>query len=287
MTSIQSPIFDKKAVRDFVSIMQEHDWIQDKLEEVMFLWQICDNEQQQDLLKELICDFFVLDDNGLSKAGNEINDKIVSWNLHYDTSLIVAVADEGQSDGSVVGVKALELKIKPIHDWSPKCFHSIPSSIGSIKNGDTIILFDDFLGSGNKFIKKHRWLSDLISREPSLNIDTINFHFVAFSGMKFGIQRLVDDGYSVFVCNHLEKGITDKYDSVTSKEKIALIKTLEDKLLSEFNNMNIKNFSLGYKESESLYLWRNYSCPNNVFPIFWWPKLKSFEEYSALLPRSK
>ncbi|MFS1934251.1 phosphoribosyltransferase-like protein [Vibrio splendidus] len=287
MTSIQSPIFAKKAVRDFVAIMQEHDWIQDKLEEVMFLWEICDNEKQQDLLKELICDFFVLDDKGLSKAGNEINEKIASWKLHYNTSLIVAVADEGQSDGSVVGVKALELKIKPIHEWNLKCFHSIPSSIDSIKNGDTIILFDDFIGSGNKFIKKYHWLCNLILEMPSLDISTLNFHFVAFSGMKFGIQRLIDDGYSVFVCNHLDKGITDKHDRTVSKEKIALIKTLEDKLLDEFNNINIKDFSLGYSESESLYLWRNYSCPNNVFPIFWWPKLKSLEDYSALLPRSK
>lgn len=286
MTTIASPVYDKKAVLDFFDIVQNHPWAEDKINEIMYLWDICDNREQQDLLKELICDFFVFDDKKLASAGKKISEQIANWKLSHETSLIIAVADEGQSDGSVVGVKSLELKIEPIHEWSKKCFHSIPSSISSINNGDSIILFDDFIGSGDKFIKKHKWLCDLIEKNH-LDASTIKFHFVSFSGMQLGIDRLKNRGFKVFVCNHLIKGITDKNDLVTATKKLQLITELEDKLQDTFNSWVLSKYSFGYGKSESLYYWTNYSCPNNVFPIFWWPKLKQWQEFRPLFPRVK
>lgn len=286
MTTIASPVYGKKAVLDFIDIVQNHSWTESKINEIMHLWDICDNEDQQNLLKELICDFFIFDDKKLAFAGNKISDQIVNWKLDPETSLIVAVADKGQSDGSVVGLKSLELKIDPIYEWSKKCFHNIPSSIPNVKNGDSIILFDDFIGSGDKFAKKHKWFCDLI-KKTSLDISTMKFYLVSFSAMKFGIDRLKNDGFTVFTCNHLSKGISDKNDSKTANIKIKIITELEEKLQDTFNSWTLSKYNLGYGKSESLYYWTNYICPNNVFPIFWWPKLKIKKDFRPLFPRVK
>ncbi|WP_458773197.1 phosphoribosyltransferase-like protein [Aeromonas caviae] len=45
------------------------------------------------------------------------------------------------------------------------------------------------------------------------------------------------------------------------------------------------DYSLGYDRSETLYCAINDNCPNNVFPIFWWPKLANGEQYETLFHR--
>ena len=44
----------------------------------------------------------------------------------------------------------------------------------------------------------------------------------------------------------------------------------EAHLKPKIGKMKLKNYFLGYGESEALYFSEEYRVPNNVFPIFWW-----------------
>ena len=72
----------------------------------------------------------------------------------------------------------------------------------------------------------------------------------------------------------LDKGISDYYGNKV-KETLDCMLNLEENLGNEFMGKKLSDVSLGYHKSEALFAIDNLTVPNNVFPIFWWPVLKS------------
>lgn len=282
---ITQTYFSKEAFRDLLDLIREREWVSTKEEEIMYLWELCDNEEQRNLLKELILDIYVLDNRKEIEAATSINNYINQLGISATDAWIVSVADSGEIDGSISGMQILKQKIKPVSSWSSRYVSHIPELIPKIKTGDSIFLFDDFIGSGNKFIKKYDWLTTLIIRDSDIDINTICIRLISFSGMTFGINNLVSQGHTVHTFKSLNKGISDKYSEKEVTKKTKLMLDLEKKLSSFYKNKKLSDFSLGYKQSESLYYWQNNSCPNNVFPVFWWPKLNIDKEHETLLVR--
>lgn len=278
---------DREAFNDIFELIKKRSWVNDLQEELMNLWELCESEVQRALLKELILEIYVLDNQSEKLACKAINTQFMEWGLQAERTFIVGVADVGKSDGSSVGIQQLKLKIKPTDEWGNRYITHIPEAVGKVKDGDSIIIFDDFIGSGEKMIKKYRWLCDVLS-DDLVGIDclSLNFYFVAFSGMKFGLKNLSDTlKKPIFTYKSLDKGISENNNDMESKAKIEEMLSLETKLNEKYQNRLIGDYSLGYNKSESLYYWENYSCPNNVFPIFWWPKLKDDKTHNTLFER--
>ncbi|MFA0226203.1 hypothetical protein AB4483_19260 [Vibrio splendidus] len=284
---ITAPTFNKKAFRDTLELIRKKTWLTSKEEEIMYLWELCDSIEQQDLLKELMLDIYVLGNDEEEKAANAIDEYIQQSSLTPADTWIVSVADVGKIDGSLSGMQILKQKVKPVSDWIPRYISHIPDVAPKLSNGDNILLFDDFLGSGNKFIKKVNWLLNILGNSGSVDLDTITIHFISFAGMNFGISRLQEKGYNVFVFKSLEKGISDKNNQDDTARKLKVMYQIESKLKPTSNSKNLADFTLGYNKSESLYYWRNNSCPNNVFPVFWWKHLSFDKEHEPLLTRAE
>ena len=283
---IKSPSIDKNAFRDMLELMRKKAWLETKEEEIMYLWELCDSTEQRELLKELMLEIYVLGNVEEEQAAIAINDYIHSIPLLPQNTWIVSVADVGKLDGSLSGMQILRQKIKPTLDWQPRYISHIPEVATKLQDGDNIILFDDFLGSGDKFLKKLKWLQDTANKVPNLNVASLSIHFISFAGMKFGISRLGSKKHNVFVFKELHKGISERNDSDDTKKKLATMLQLESRLSPSCNNRALSDYSFGYKKSESLYYWRNNSCPNNVFPIFWWEKLCFDKEHEPLITRA-
>lgn len=286
MKSISSPFLGREEFKDILSIMRNSPWAEDLEDQILNLWELCIEKDERELLKELINKFFILDKKEERKACDGINNYINSLPIKAVSAFIVSVADVGKNDGSLVGLQLLEQKIKPLNEWEDRYVSHIPDLINRLEKINTIFIFDDFIGSGTKIVAKYGWLSNLLTGK-GLNINDFDIHILSFSAMDFGIKYIEQTlGINIYSHNILSKAITAQGGSANSTKKINVMLTIEEKLANKYKNRNILKYSLGYKKSESLYYWESYSCPNNVFPIFWWPMLKGNKQHKTLFVRT-
>ncbi|MFK3861650.1 MULTISPECIES: phosphoribosyltransferase-like protein [Pseudoalteromonas] len=287
MVDITNRFLDRDAFIDIYGILSNHRWAEGMEHKLINIWELCSESDERKLMKELCDKFFVLDSSSQKLACNKINDYIASEKLTPDSTILVSVADVGKVDGSLAGLQSLEQNIEPVGDWE-KCFVShIPDLIGRINESvRNIIIFDDFIGSGQKISKKYAWLSQQL-KVNSLGIENFNIYIISFSAMNSGLNVIENDlCVKFFTANKFDKGISVGSDSSSIKNKIEIMLKIESRLNETYKNRKIKNYSLGYEKSEALYYWEGYSCPNNVFPIFWWPELKNNKKHSTLFVRS-
>jgi hypothetical protein len=286
MSDISAPIFSREALMDMLHIMKECSWTETLDQQLMDLWELCTENAERALLKELIIDMFVLDTPKVRKACQDIDTYISQLNVNPNNSFIVAVADTGKSDGSTAGLKILQLKINPIDEWEERYISHIPDLVRVLTAGDNIFIFDDFIGSGSKIIKKYRWLDNLL-KEKGMCIKDFNIKMLSFSAMDFGVDNIKKNlGIDVFSSNIFQKSISGKNTDPEIARKLSLMIDIESKLESIHKKRVLSKYSLGYGKSEALYYWEDYSCPNNVFPIFWWQKAKGKKAYKPLLTRT-
>lgn len=287
MVDITNRFLDREAFIDIYDILSKHKWAEGMEHKLMNIWELCSESDERKLMKDLCDKFFVLDSCSQKLACNKINDYIASEKLTPDSTMLVSVADVGKNDGSLAGLQLLEQKIEPVGDWE-KCFVShIPDLIGKINESvRNIILFDDFIGSGKKISKKYDWLSQKL-KIHSLDIENFNIYIISFSAMNSGLNVIENDlCVKFFTANKFDKGISVGSDNSSIKNKIEIMLKIESRLNETYKNRKITDYSLGYEKSEALYYWEGYSCPNNVFPIFWWPELKNNKKHSTLFARS-
>lgn len=135
-------------------IIDTQPWIDDFEEELIHLFEFCEDYDEQMLLSELLKSFFYLTDVKEREACLALNAKVQEWMLSPNNTWIIAVANNHEIDGSSAGLQKLKNKIKPIEDWHNRYVSNIPAAVDLIKEGDNIILFDDFVGTGEKMLKK-------------------------------------------------------------------------------------------------------------------------------------
>lgn len=154
-------------------------------------------------------------------------------------------------------------------------------SAGREKNFDALVLIDEFIGSGQSFVGRARNLRRIYHQkgqpEPCI-------HGIALAGMIRGLRAISSEFESLNVCIALKKGIEDYSNLVARKSEYSVMSDLESILVPEYEGEAMP--SLGYAASEALYFRHSGSCPNNVFPIFWWPQRTKLVDRRPLLPRA-
>lgn len=282
--TIAAEKLNKVAFDDVFSLIVKYPWLQKLSDPLVELWNLCDLKEQQELLKVLFDRFTFIDLNSLEETSTSIYKAVIGWDFVSLNTSIVAVADDGEIDGSIAGLQNIKNKFPSNDGWEEKNFYSSIGRAGKyIKNGQNVVLFDDFIGSGNTLIRKIQYLKN--SFEES-GVTPLSLNVVAFAGMKFGIERIKNScGVEVYARYLLKRGISD-YDTPEVQEAKKLIMlSLEKKLGKKFKKLRVKDFSLGYGNSETLYQVGGQNCPNNLFPIFWWPILLDGAERKTLFNR--
>ena len=153
--------------------------------------------------------------------------------------------------------------IKQHVDLSPKCvvenILKVPQY--SITEKTSIVLVDDFVGTGDTAIAAVDFIHELI---PSLkdNSRIIVFCIVA---LHEGIERLKGEGIMCYYAIERGKGITEEMKSEDRDESVFIMQGIERRL------KRLKDeYRFGYKGSEALVCLER--CPNNTFPIYWLTK---------------
>lgn len=285
--NIKAEKVDEDVFIDLLELIDRHEWLKEKSKwsALVELWNMCELKTQQELLKELFSRFCYL---SLAEKKQTIQDIIAyienDWHLNGDNSYIAAVGDDQEVDGSIGHLNSFKTYLP--FSWQE--YNLIPS-IGKIsyklkeKYKPNLILFDDFIGTGKTFSRKINWLSNDLEEK---NICIENIKIISFAGMKFGIDKLIEEqNIEIYAPHVLKRGISDFENLEQLEVKKELMLLLERALKKEYKGLNLKDHSLGYGQSEALYYLEDNNCSNNVFPIFWWAKAKGGRVRKTLFKR--
>ncbi len=125
------------------------------------------------------------------------------------------------------------------------------------ENIDSVILIDDFIGSGETALGCMAYL-DFLRQEGK------KMYILAMVAQKEGINNIQKEGIPVFADVVREKGISDQFEKEEAQQKLDEMKKIS-KLLKVPSEMY-----LGFLQSESLVAMNK--TPNNTFPVYWHEK---------------
>ena len=122
--------------------------------------------------------------------------------------------------------------------------------IDLIKNGYTLCLIDDYIGTGETVVRATKYF---LNQEVTKDMMAI----ISLVGMNVGLSNLINIGYNIYTNVKCDKGLS--YNA--NEAQIELMKNIEKAIKVT------DDYKFGYKASEALV--RMKRTPNNTFPIYW------------------
>lgn len=271
---------------DIYGLLEQYKWLRDFWKPLIELWNLCDEKEQQELLKTLISRFTFIEARQLEEIAKGIFAKTQEWGMESAGTYFAAIADSNKPDGSVAGLQYIKNKFPAIRGWSENSFFSsITEAAIKINTNDNIVLFDDFIGTGKTMVTKLDYVVDRL-KERAVKPKAIKV--VAYAAMEFGVRTINEKhDYEVYAPLLLKRGLTDFETPECLEKKKSLMISLESKLGKKFRKLRLSDHSLGYGGSEALFQIYGYNCPNNLFPVFWWPTLEDGTERNTIFQRSR
>lgn len=270
-----SYIIDSMVFSRLRKLFTEIDWLGDLEESFLDIWNLCTKSQQQDLIEDLIRRFSYMTSRDLKREGESIAKQLTTvWDINPLKTLVIAFADSDKPDGSQALLQSIKDKFVLTDNWSENNFiNRIVAGANKIKSGETAVLIDDFTGTGNTAKRRINWFTNKLNER---NIKGCKIFFVTLAMMEAAkpiLSLLPIEDY--FSCLCLRRAISDEYTGdVLTRKKQSMVE-LEELLAETFKGRKLTNYNFGYQRSEALYSLEAYNTPNNVFPIFWWPELRS------------
>lgn len=239
------------------------EWLKPKSKELFELWELLENENQKLLITELINKFLFLNNENISYACQAIINQITKiWNLSHENTFLISSADSSEADGSQFVLYFVK-RMLPDNWGAFNQYNNIITAAHEIPINGNYVIIDDFIGTGTTMLARVNYLDKILKQRESRNSQ---FYIVSTACMQFAKEKLAP--YLTFSPYYLKKGISEHFEG----EKLVLMKSEMKKIEKKlFNNKN--RFNFGYKKSEALISIMDLNTPNNVFPIFWYPKL--------------
>lgn len=265
----------------FQLIQKRKDFLDGKDEELGELFRLCDNEAHRNLVSSLLERFFFLDGKRYGILLAAMAKYIKSLAYPIEECVVMAMSLDDQPDSSQEVLQNLKAYLTRELDANIRFCNSMSDLQGWYNKGFRhFIIVDEFIGSGRTVRSRyHKRYAKLKTKEEA-SID-----FCILSGMRDPVKQLTVEGIPIKVMNILSKGISDFYLGEAYTENINSMLDLESKLAENINNLRLKDFSLGFSISESIYYKENGNVPNNVFPIFWWKRYLNNSKRLTLFTR--
>ena len=136
-----------------------------------------------------------------------------------------------------------------------------------------IILWDDFVGSGDTAFTAIADIQKFLV-DSGKKTSEENYVVVCICAMREGLDLLSYLHLSCYACDIFGKAISDdtNYTQDQRNERITFMKSAESKVVKKA----VKNYSLGYHQSEALLSIID-RCPNNTFHFYWFASQHNLE----------
>jgi hypothetical protein len=269
---------------DFKKLMHltlKQTWLEYQSNQLTELWNLCKDRSEKELIYDLIYRFKYLTSKELMICSFNITNYIENnWGLIPKGTRVVATSKGKEPDGSQVILQSIKNKFSN-KKWKANNFiNNIDDGAKFARSNYTIILIDDFIGTGKTIEDTVKEFREEILKKKKSNVVIKVIGMVALEIAKIKLDALNIEYYAPI---WLDKGITDHYkDDELIKAKMDM-KRLESELAPKYNGLFLPSF--GYKKSEALFAMEPYNVPNNVFPIFWWPVLTNLSYRDTLFGR--
>lgn len=151
----------------------------------------------------------------------------------------------------------------------------------SYEDGTLVVLWDDFVGSGNTAFDVIADLQYYLYEEKKDRIKENNFVVISIFAMATGVNVLNMFNINVYAYRVYSRALSDdeNYTETERNLRIERMKSIEKKVVKNIR----KSYSLGYERSESLLSILDKS-PNNTFPFYWY---RSQYNVPPIFPRFK
>jgi len=252
---------------------------------ILALWTEYNSKENKELIMSLLRRMVHHNDQSMNDNAYQLIDKIKEWSINHVDVVMIATSDGDEIDGSVGGMQFLKNKLSTLDGWSERLlFSNFNAALNMIKTGKSeVIIFDDFIGSGRTMVRKIKQFKEILK---DLNIEGVQFRILGYAAMKHGIKHIHENlDVEVYCPVLLKKGITDFEEKELADSNKTLMKEIETTLQKNQSHLKLKDFTLGFDESETLYQVYGHNCSNNVFPLFWWPKALGGKPRNTLFKR--
>ena len=247
--------------------------LQDKESAVDALFSMCKSDNKKlTLMKSLLQKFKLFNTEEYASALNRIAAKIKEDFPNYQNIRLFPTHKSDCIKSSFKIIYELKVLMRGKYgayriDTRQKLFDTKEHYyIKGTENPVSIVLIDDFVGSGDTIIKAINHIKEVMHPK------TCKINCYCIAGMEKGINYIINEGHYVYCHKILKKGITESEIEADIPESKDIIIQLHRESL-----FNPSIHALGYDETEALLSFNKVSgnTPNNVFPIFWWDKDKN------------
>jgi hypothetical protein len=265
-------------------LTKRYNWLESKSPEVLELWNSCDTAHQQKLITSLLERFHYLTGAATEIGCQDIANTVVNqWKADPLKTWIVATADGDKADGSQMFLQSLKSGFARHQGWNEDNFVStIGKAPHKVMDGDTVVLVDDFVGTGKTAARKLKWLHEKLKVKPTR---TSAIYFISLAAMQTSRTNVEAQCTAFYSYRFLPRGISDFYADEQLAVAVSAMKAMEAKLAPTWKSRNLTNYSFGYGGSETLYFQEGASIPNNSFPLFWWPQDSNARDRQVLFRR--
>ena len=258
-----------KYLLELDKIFEEKKWKEKKNYEIVlnslssFASNIIENDEEYELILELLREFHWISLNEYYEGFTKLlNDFIAELNVRNQNIYAFPIIKK-KHEAKIKSGSFISYLIKSILPYLPNSENLRFEDINTFDNlanlkfkkSDVFILVDDFIGSGET-------LDECINEINKVNKSLIeNVKILTLAIKKDTLER-IDAKYKIYYNIEILKGITDYNIDESVNNKKEIMKRIENRIFS-----SIGNYSLGFKQSESLLTLLR--TPDNTFPIFW------------------
>lgn len=257
-----------------MKLLGKHDWLKNKSTQLTnLLYDDCENEDEQNLVTDLLDRFvYVTAEQFVEDINSLVLEIVTTPNINPENTIVAAMAADSSPDSSQFLVHHIKGKLQD-NGWGDV---EIVNTFGaafkySKKNNfirNNIILVDEFVGSGRTALGR---VNEVKNQFHNAKREVNVFVKVVFSSV-VGSDYLAEKGVNFSSIKSIKRGISDFETAEKKDAKINLMLDLEKRLSATAKKHKLDECSLGYGKAESLFSISDQNIPNNVFPIFWWPK---------------
>jgi hypothetical protein len=147
-----------------------------------------------------------------------------------------------------------------IEDYLFIPFENLESLIETGDKKDTLVLIDDFVGSGNTYIQWYEDHRALLDSFPKV-------FYVSLTGLQKGINNIERENKTKVICAN----IFDEDEQVIDGTLFLEDKPQVEELIKKYSSRIASKYVYGYDNSQLLLAFEN-NIPNNSIGILWWSK---------------